>query len=191
MNASSSITLSSISSEPYPKTCSLTIPEGRTGLHPVWEGVLGVRTTWKKKQILLKKTFYITIQAELCDRPHSSSSLRPRYPVLRGGQTPPRVEDSNRPIGRAIEMTHSVCVDRKMSKKTAARPACPFTASSSRGLPSPSPRGLLSSGGHWRAPKLFQAWKKKAMAEQNMAKGKGREEAAGGLGTVFQNRSLR
>ena len=53
MNASSSITLSrwwSISSEPYPKTCSLTIPEGRTGLHPVWEGVLGVRTTWKKKE---------------------------------------------------------------------------------------------------------------------------------------------
>ena len=141
MNASSSITLSSVSSEPYPKTCSLTIPEGRTGLHPVWEGVLGVRTTWKKKQILLKKTFYTTIQAELCDRPHSSSSLRPRYPVLRGGQTPPRVEDSNRPIGRAIEMTHSVCVDRKMSKKTAARPACPFTASSSRGLPSPSPQG--------------------------------------------------
>lgn len=35
---------------------------------------MGVRTTWKKKQILLKKTFYITIQAELCDRPHSSSS---------------------------------------------------------------------------------------------------------------------
>lgn len=191
MNASSSITLSrwwSISSEPYPKTCSLTIPEGRTGLHPVWEGVLGVRTTWKKKQSLLKKTFHITIQAELCDRPHSSSSLRPGYPMLRGGQTPPRVEDSNRPIGWAIEMMHSLCVDGKMSKKTAARPACPFTASSSRGLPSPSPLGLLSSGGHWRAPKLFHAWKKKAMAEQNMAKGKGREEAPGGLGTVFQNR---
>ena len=191
MNASSSITLSrwwSVSSEPYPKTCSLTIPEGRRGLHPVWGGVLGVRTTWKKQQILLKKTFYITAQAELCDRPHSSSRLHPGSPVLRGGQTPPRVEDSDRPIGRAIEMMHSVFGDGKMSERTAAGPACPFTATSSRDLPSSFPWGLLSSGGHWRAPKISTPGRKRAMAEQNMAKGKGREEAARGLGTVFQNR---
>ena len=86
-----------------------------------------------------KKTFYITTQAELCDRPHGSSSLCLGSPVLRGGQTPPWVEDSDRPIGQAIEMMHSVCVDGKMSERTAAGPACPFTASSARDLPSPSP----------------------------------------------------
>lgn len=101
--------------------------------------VWGVRTTWRKQQILLKKTFYITTQAELCDRPHGSSSLRLGSPVLRGGQTPPWVEDSDQPIGQAIDMMHSVCVDGKMSERTASGPACPFTASSSRDLPSPSP----------------------------------------------------
>lgn len=63
------------------------------------------------------------------------SILSPRFPVLRVGQTPPLAEGRYQSTGRSPwDNVQRVCGWERYRERTDARPALPFTASSSRDL---------------------------------------------------------
>lgn len=180
MTVCPTITLSewwSLSSQPYPKTCSLIIPGSREGLHPIWDKYLGSQTIWRKRQILLSKhlsqhrSSYVTGHMFF----NSKSRIlrrRPKCPFLSAqswaDSTTGWRQVSVHWTGPSRQCTVCVCGWERWGQRTAARPGPTNRVSSSMDLVWHRGSGLAyvyiglcPSGGHRWAPNSLYPWKEK------------------------------